>query len=361
LPVRACRAIPRTGGELPDKHGVLIPSPGRAEGPAAERKGPVSVKILITGIAGFAGSHLAELLIKRGNEVFGTCLAGESLENIRPISRRLHLSTCDVTRFDHLLRVVRRMRPDQIYHLAALSSVGKSFSEPLDTIGNNIRGTLNLLESVRKLYKPVRILVVGSSDMYGKVTPKEVPITEKKALLPVSPYGVSKAACDLLAYQYFESYRVLAIRARAFNHTGPRQSGGFVIPDFASQIAQIEAGLLPPVIKAGDLSSRRDLSDVRDVVKAYVSLMRRGKPGQAYNICSQKAYRIKDVLKSLLALSKTKIKVEVDKNKYRPAEIPILKGNNSKIRKATGWKPQIPLEKTLKDTLDFWREKYGIS
>lgn len=319
------------------------------------------MKILITGIAGFAGSHLAERLVRKGNEVFGTRLACESLDNIRQISRRLHLSTCDITRFDHLFRVMKRIGPDRIYHLAALSSVARSFSEPLETVGNNIRGTLHLLESVRNLKKPVKILVVGSSDMYGKVTPREVPITEAKPLLPVSPYGVSKAACDLLAYQYFESYRVLAIRARAFNHTGPRQSAGFVIPDFASQIAQIEAGLLPPVIKVGDLSSRRDVSDVRDVVRAYVSLMRRGKPGQAYNICSQEAYRIRDVLKSLLALSKQKITVEVDKDKYRPAEIPILKGDNSRIRKATGWKPEIPLKKTLKDTLDFWREKYGVS
>ncbi len=319
------------------------------------------MKVLITGIAGFAGSHLAELLVRKGNEVFGTCLAGESLDNIRRLSRRLHLSTCDITRFDHLFRVIKRISPDQIYHLAALSSVAKSFSQPLDTIGNNIHGTLYLLEIIRNLKKPIKILVVGSSDMYGKVTPREVPITEEKALLPVSPYGMSKAACDLLAYQYFKSYGVYAIRARAFNHSGPRQSSGFVIPDFASQIAQIEAGLLPPVIEVGDLSSKRDLSDVRDVVRAYVALMRRGKPGQAYNICSQQAYRIKDVLKSLLALSKQKIKVKVDKEKYRPAEIPILMGSNSKTKEATGWKPRIPLRKTLKDTLDFWREKYRVS
>ena len=319
------------------------------------------MKVLITGIAGFAGSHLAELLVKNRNQVFGTRLPGESLDNIRPISRSLHLSVCDITRYDRLFRMIKRIRPDRIYHLAAQSSVGKSFSEPRKTIGDNVRGTLNLLESVRNLKKPIRVLVVGSSDIYGKVRPHEVPITEEKPLLPVSPYGLSKAACDLLAYQYFESYRVSVVRARAFNHTGPRQSAGFVIPDFASQIAQIEADLLPPVIKVGNLSSRRDLSDVRDVVKAYASLMRKGKPGQAYNICSRQAYRIRDVLTSLLALSKKRIKVEVDKDKYRPAEIPILLGDNSRTRKATGWKPRIPLEKTLKDTLDFWRDKYGVS
>ena len=319
------------------------------------------MKILITGIAGFVGSHLAELLVKRGNEVFGICLPGESLDNIRAVRKDLHLSFCDITDFEHLSRVVRRIDPDQIYHLAALSSEAKSLSGPLDTIETNIRGTLHLLEIVRNLKKPVKILLAGSGYMYGKVSPKQLPITEGKPLLPVSPYGMSKAACDLLAHWYFRSYGVQVIRARAFNHTGPRQNTGFVVPDFASQIAQIEAGLLPPVIKPGDLSSEKDLSDARDVVRAYVALMRRGKSGQAYNICSQQAYRIKDVLEDLLDMSKKSIIVEVDRGKYRPADIPILKGSNSKIRKATGWKPQIPWRKTLRDTLDFWREKYGVS
>jgi GDP-4-dehydro-6-deoxy-D-mannose reductase len=214
------------------------------------------------------------------------------------------------------------------------------------------------LEILRNLKKRIKILVVGSSDMYGKVLPKEIPITEERSLLPVSPYGVSKAACDLLAYQYFASFGVHAIRARAFNHTGPRQRTGFVIPDFASQIAKIEAGQMPPVLKVGNLSTKRDISDVRDVVRAYLSLMRKGRAGEAYNICSQEAYTIRNVLKISLSLSKKKIRVEVDQKKNRPAEIPILMGNNSKIRKITGWKPKIPLKKTLQDTLNFWREKY---
>jgi len=318
------------------------------------------MKILITGIAGFVGSHLAEQLLKTGNEIFGIYLPGESLENIREIRKGLYLSDCDITQFDQLSRLVKSINPDQIYHLAALSSVGKSFSHPLDTIETNVRGTLYLLEILRSLKKRIKIVVVGSSDMYGKVLPQEIPITEEKSLLPVSPYGVSKAACDLLAYQYFASYGVYVVRARAFNHTGPRQRTGFVIPDFASQIAKIETGLLPPVLKVGSLSTKRDISDVRDVVRAYVSLMRKGKAGEAYNICSQEAYSIKNVLKILLSLSKKRIKVEVDEKKNRPAEIPILVGDNSKIRKATGWEAKIPLEKTLKDTLDFWREKYII-
>jgi GDP-4-dehydro-6-deoxy-D-mannose reductase len=318
------------------------------------------MRVLITGIAGFVGSHLAELLVSRGKEVFGTCLACESLDNIRKIKKRLHLSDCDITSLEQLSRLIKRIKPDQIYHLAALSSVAESFRRPLDTIESNIRGTLYVLEVSRKSTKRPRVVVVGSSDMYGKVSPGDVPIAEDKPLLPVSPYGVSKAACDLVAYQYFESYGVPVIRARAFNHAGPRQHTGFVIPDFASQIAKIEAGLLPPVLKVGNLSAKRDISDVRDVVRAYVSLMAKGRPGQAYNICSRRAYKIRNALRMLLALSKKRIKVEVDPARNRPAEIPVLMGDNSKIRKLTGWKPRIPVEKTLEDTLDFFREKYQV-
>jgi GDP-4-dehydro-6-deoxy-D-mannose reductase len=319
------------------------------------------MKVLITGIAGFVGSYLAELLSKKADEVLGICLPGESRTNIEKIKRNLHLFDCDITNFDQLSRLVKRIKPDQIYHLAALSSVGESFSHPLKTIQTNISGTLNLLEVSRGLKNQVKILVAGSSDMYGKVSPKEVPITEKRPLLPVSPYGMSKAACDLLAYQYFSSYGLFVIRARAFNHTGPRQNTGFVIPDFASQIARIEAGNLSPVLKVGNLSSQRDISDVRDVVKAYASLMSRGKAGEAYNVCSQKAYSIKEMLKVLLGLSKKKIEVKTDEKKNRPAEIPILKGDNSKIRKVTGWRSEIPFKQTLKDTLNYWREKHGVS
>jgi GDP-4-dehydro-6-deoxy-D-mannose reductase len=317
------------------------------------------MKVLITGIAGFAGSYLAEEVLKKGAEVSGICLACESLKNVEKIRKNLTIFHGDITDFDWLLKTVKRIKPDQIYHLAALSSVGESFSQPLVMIENNIRGTLHLLEVIRKLNRPIRILVVGSSDMYGVVKPRETPIREDRPLLPVSPYGVSKAAGDLLAYQYFKSYGINTIRARSFNHTGPRQRTGFVIPDFSSQIAKIEKGLIPPVLKTGNLSSRRDISDVRDVVKAYLALMGKGKPGEAYNICSQKAYSIERLLVVLCSLTKKRIRVEKDRKRNRPAEIPILWGSNAKIRKATGWRPKIPIEKTLEDTLDYWRGKYN--
>lgn len=317
------------------------------------------MRVLITGIAGFAGSYLAEEVLKKGDKVYGICLACESMENIEKIKKQIRISHGDVTDLDQLSRLVKKINPNQIYHLAALSSVGESFSKPMEMIENNIRGTLNLLEIIRKHKWPTRILIAGSSDMYGVVKPKEIPITEERPLLPVSPYGLSKAAGDLLAYQYFKSYGTNVIRARAFNHTGPRQRTGFVIPDLASQIARIEKSHLSPVLKVGNLSSKRDLSDVRDVVRAYIALMARGKAGEAYNICSQKAYSIEHMFNILCSLSKKRISIQIDQKKNRPAEIPILYGNNSKIKKDTGWKPQIPIEKTLEDTLDYWRSKYN--
>jgi GDP-4-dehydro-6-deoxy-D-mannose reductase len=318
------------------------------------------MKVLITGIAGFVGSHLSELLLKKGEEVFGICLPDESLENIRQIKKELHLTNCDITDFDRLSFVIKRINPDEIYHLAAFSSVGKSFAQPLDTIEVNVRGTLYLLEILRNLRKKPRILIVGSSDMYGVVKPKDIPITEETPLLPVSPYGSSKAACDLLAYQFFKSYGVQTIKARAFNHTGPRQGIGFVVPDFASQITKIEAGILPPVMKVGNLSSKRDISDVRDIVRGYRLLMKKGKPGEAYNICSGKTYSIKNVLKVLISLSKKKIRVRTDEERSRLAEIPVLAGDNSKIKRTTHWRPEISIETTLEDSLNFWRRKYNL-
>jgi GDP-4-dehydro-6-deoxy-D-mannose reductase len=319
------------------------------------------MRVLITGIAGFAGSHLAELLLKRKDKVFGTCLANESTENIQEIKSNLNILVCDITHLDQFSQVVEGINPDHIYHLAAFSSVGESFSHPLETFDVNIRGTFYLLEILRKLKKTIRVLVVGSSDVYGKVSPQQIPIAEDVPLLPISPYGMSKAVCDLLAYRYFESYGVDVIRARAFNHTGPRQRKGFVIPDFASQIAQIEAGTSNSPMKVGDLSAQRDLTDVRDVVRAYLSLMFKGKAGESYNICSQRAYTMEDMLNTLLKLSKKEIEVERDARRCRPAEIPILMGDNSKIKKTTGWELKIPLEKTLEDTLNYWREKAGVA
>ena len=313
------------------------------------------MKALITGIAGFVGSHLAELLVGKNYEVFGTCLACESLENIQSLKKKIALDECDIKDFDQLSKLVKNILPDQIYHLAAFSSVGKSFEKPLKALEVNLQGTLNLLEILRNSKRKVKLLLVGSADVYGKVEKKDLPIKETLPLNPISPYGASKACADILAYQYFNSYGVNVIRVRSFNHTGPRQAKGFVIPDFASQIAQIEKGYAKPFIKVGNTEAERDISDVRDIVNGYYLLMKKGKPGEAYNLCSGNSYKIKYLLEYLLNLSEKEIKVVTSQNRKRPTDIPILLGDNSKIKKEVGWKPKIPIIKTLKDTLDFWR------
>jgi GDP-4-dehydro-6-deoxy-D-mannose reductase len=315
------------------------------------------MKVLITGIAGFVGSHLAEFLIQKRQEIHGTCLACENLENIKSFKRKIKLHECDVTDFDSLAKLINRIKPDRIYHLAAFSSVGESFAKPLDAVEINVRGTLYLLEILRNIKKKIKLLVVGSADIYGKVKRKDLPIKETHNLNPVSPYGASKACADLLAYQYFQSYGVFVIRARSFNHTGPRQRQGFVVPDFASQVAKIDLGSSKPLMKVGELNAKRDLSDVRDVIRAYYLLLEKGRPGEAYNVCSGRAHKIESLLNTLLRFSSKKIKVK-KKSKRRPNEIPVLLGDHSKI-KAMGWKPRIAVDKTLKDTLNFWREKHS--
>ncbi len=304
------------------------------------------------------GSHLAEFLIQKKQKIYGTCLACEPQDNIAHIKEKIKITECDVTDFNSLRKLINRIKPDRIYHLAAFSSVGESFTKPLDAVEVNVRGTLYLLEILRKIKKRIRLLVVSSSDIYGKVKKKDLPIKETHNLNPISPYGASKACADLLAYQYYQSYGTLVIRTRSFNHTGPRQRLGFVVPDFASQIARIDKGISKPLMKVGNLSARRDVSDVRDVVRAYYLLMEKGRPGEAYNVCSDKAYKIETFLSTLLRFSSKHIKVR-KKGKTRPAEIPILLGDNSKIEKEVGWKPRISIHKTLKDTLDYWRERYS--
>lgn len=313
------------------------------------------MRVLITGVAGFAGSHLAEFLIQKKQKIYGTCLACEPLDNIAHIKKKINLTECDITDFDSLSKLINRIKPDQIYHLAAFSSVGESFARPLEVVGVNVRGTLYLLEILRNMKKKIKLLVVSSADIYGKVKKRDMPIKETHNLNPVSPYGSSKACADLLAYQYFHSYGVFVIRARSFNHTGPRQRLGFVVPDFASQVAKIDLGTSKPEMEVGDLNAKRDLSDVRDVVRAYHLLLEKARPGEAYNVCSGKAYKIETLLNTLLRFSSRKIKIR-RKGKGRPTEIPILLGDNSKM-KGVGWKPEISISKTLKDTLNFWKEK----
>lgn len=315
-------------------------------------------KVLITGISGFAGSFLADfLLTNREYEVSGTYLSQASLVNLKQNREKLHLFHVNLTNQEETMLVVEKAKPDFIFHLAAIPAVGASFDRPAETITNNITAQLTILEAVRKIgLSECKILVVSSADMYGRVSEKELPIDEKTNFYPTNAYAVSKIAQDFLGLQYFLSYDLCVIRARPFNHMGPRQSTGFVIADFAQKIAEIEKGKMEPVLRVGNLESKRDFTDVRDIVSAYTLLVEKGQFGEAYNIGSGTSYKINDILTKLLSFAKVKISVEQDEALFRPKDSLDRVCNNSKFVALTGWKPTIPLEKTLQETLDYWRD-----
>ncbi len=315
-------------------------------------------KILITGVTGFVGSHLAEFFLAKGNvEIFGIERWRSRTENIDHIKDKLNFTECDIRDASSVKKAVQKIKPDQIYHLAAQSFVPASWSAPAETLTTNIVGQLNILEAVRELGINPAILIAGSSEEYGLVHPDELPIKETNPLRPLSPYAVSKVGQDLLGYQYFMSYKLHVIRTRAFNHTGPRRGQVFFCSTIAKQIVEIEKGLKKPVIEVGNLEAQRDFTDVRDVIRGYFLALEKGKPGEAYNISSGKAYKMRDVLDMFLGLTKVKIKERQDPKRMRPSDVPILLGDHSLFSKTTGWEPEIPFEKTLNDLLDFWRNK----
>lgn len=318
------------------------------------------MKILITGITGFVGSHLAEYcLAMPGNEVYGTVFShhlGDELKRIESIKDRITLLECDLTNRVAVQRVLIKSQPDKIFHLAAQSFVPTSWQSPEDTLINNIISELNIFESIRELGLNPVIQIAGSSEEYGLVYENELPIKEENPLRPLSPYAVSKVAQDNLACQYYHSYGLKTVITRAFNHEGPRRGEQFVTSDFAKQIAKIEKGKQEPVIFVGNLDAKRDYSDVRDIIDAYWLATEKCKFGEPYNICSGKNWTIKSVLDFLLSKSTQKdIQTKQDLAKMRPSDVPVLLGDCTKFREATGWEPKIPFEKTLEDTLNYWR------
>lgn len=319
------------------------------------------MRALITGITGFAGSHLAEyLLAEHPNvEVHGTYRWRSRRENIEGIEDRIHLQECELRDFTAVLHTLARVRPDVIFHLAAQSFVPSSWTAPADTLDTNINSQTNIFEAVRTLRLDPVIQLACSSEEYGLVLPDEVPITEQNPLRPLSPYAVSKVGQDFLGYQYFQSYGIKVLRTRGFNHTGPRRGYVFVTSNFARQVALIEAGKQEPVIRVGNLDAIRDFTDVRDMVRAYWLATQKGRPGEVYNIATGVGIRIGDMLDQLRALSKVEVRVETDPARLRPSDVEILIGDSSKFRADTGWEPRIPFSQTLADLLDYWRERVG--
>ena len=316
------------------------------------------MRLLITGITGFVGSHMAEFALAHGAEVSGSMRWRSKTENIDHLRARITLVECDLRDLSSVRNLMEITEPTHVVHLAAQSFVAASWKAPAETLTTNIISQVNLLEAMRGLRISPRFLAVGSSEEYGLVHPDELPIKETNPLRPLSPYAVSKVTQDMMGYQYFKSYGLPIVRTRAFNHEGPRRGDVFVTSNFARQIVEIEAGIREPVIFVGDLKPKRDYSDVRDIVRGYWALLERGEPGEVYNLCSGKSWPIQHVLDFLLGQSRVKgIAVKIDPARLRPSDVMELEGDPGKIQRALGWKVEIPFEQTLTELLDYWRHR----
>jgi len=309
---------------------------------------------LITGAGGFVGRHLAERLKADQPEatLYGTLFSeNESYSPSIKVVQQLDLKD------EHSVRqFVAKCRPDHIYHLAAQAFVPRSFEDPWETLENNIRSQLNIIQTCIALDIRPRMLIISSAEIYGAIQPDELPLSENTPLRPANPYSVSKVTQDMLGLQYYISHQMPIMRARPFNHIGPRQNTRFVLPAFATQIAKIEAGLQESVIYVGNLAAQRDFTDVRDIVRAYRFIVERGKPGQAYNIASGRTYSIRQLLDTLLSLTEATIEVKVKPELLRPVDIPVIQGDSSRLSQDTGWQAEISFEQTLKDVLDECRQ-----
>lgn len=312
-------------------------------------------RVLITGISGFAGSHLADFLVSKGAKVSGIVRKKDN-PNISHLLGKIKLYRADLSKQKSIQEVLKQEDPDFIFHLAARSSPRLSFDDPQKTLTANIYPEINLLESIVKLKMSPRILVAGSSEEYGIVGKENLPIDEEAPLKPVSPYGVSKVVQDLLAYTYFKTSGLKVVRVRPFNHIGPRQDPSFFLASFSLQIAKIEKGKQIPVIKVGNLAAKRDVTDVRDMVRAYLMAAELGEPGDVYNIGSGKSVSLQEILDRLLKLSQVKAKVIKDPKLFRPIDVPDFVCNPEKFKKKTGWMPKHSLEETLKFTLEWARQ-----
>jgi len=314
------------------------------------------VKVLITGATGFAGSHLCEHLIRDGEDVHGTFIYQHEIDILPELVRQhVVLHRCDLTEIDQIRNVIKTVRPERVYHLAAISSVHKSWEGRDLVLRINLFGWLNLLEILQEYCPEARILMISSGEVYGKLPEVQQPIPETQQLRPLNPYAASKAAQELLCYQYIHTYQLPVVIVRPFNHTGPRQVPNFVCPDFAKQIAEIEKGIKEPVISVGNLEARRDFSDVRDVVRAYHLALERCPTGTPINVASAKAWAVRDILNTLLQFSRVSIEVRQDPDRLRPSDVPLMLGDYTLLHQQTGWQPEIPFKDTLLSVLEYWR------
>jgi GDP-4-dehydro-6-deoxy-D-mannose reductase len=310
---------------------------------------------LITGVSGFAGRHLAQHLLESGEQVFGADTDEGARKRLGPLERKIGFLYGDVRNPRKMGVVLKKTRPDRIYHLAAQASVAGSLRRPVATVDVNVTGTIGLLEAVKRESPETHVLFPSSADVYGRVRPQDVPIRETHPPAPRNPYAASKLAAEEICRQYVRAYGLHVVIARCFNHTGPGQARGFVVPDFASQIARLERGEGKAELRVGNLKARRDLTDVRDVVKGYRLLIEKGKSGEVYHLGRGRACAIAEVLELLIHMSDKPVRVVQDPSRQRPSDLPILVASLTKTRRRTGWRAEIAIEQTLADTLDYWR------
>lgn len=304
---------------------------------------------LVTGGAGFAGSHLIEHLLDGGAPVAAWSRGGGRPPAAAPSGVRW--TAVDLLDRDAVREAVAALRPSVIYHCAGVAHVGNSWTDPVQPLRVNVIGTHHVLEAVREAGLACPVLVTGSALVYR---PSSEPIAEDDPLGPADPYGVSKLAQETLAIR---AGGVAVFVVRSFNHAGPRQSDAYVTSSLARQVAEIEAGRREPVLRVGNLEARRDITDVRDTVRAYPLVVSRGRVRRPYNVCSGQAYRVRDLLHALVGMSSTSIGIEVDPARLRPSDIPSLSGSRARISEDTGWEPRIPIDRTLRDLLDYWRTR----
>jgi GDP-4-dehydro-6-deoxy-D-mannose reductase len=315
------------------------------------------MRVLVTGVSGFVGGHLAEHLVEQGDVVAGLSASGQWPKELAHLGRSVRLERCDLTDADdsHLTEILQRKQPEVIYHLAGQANPQKSVSDPRGTWALNLGGALNLLEAVKASGVDPRVVLVGSGVCYGNAPPEHIPVSEECPLRPNNPYAASKAAADLLGVQHVLAHGTNVVIVRPFNHAGPRQSSMYVLSALARQVAEVEAGKTPRV-EVGNLDVIRDFTDVRDVVHGYRLLAEKGAAGEIYNLGTGQGTRIADALQKLASLASRPVEVYVDPARVRAVDQPLLVADASKLTAATGWKPQFSIEQTLADMLKSWRE-----
>ena len=320
------------------------------------------MKVLITGITGFAGSYLAEYILEKdlSISIVGLTRKNSNMDNIAHIKNNLLLVECDIQNKIEITDLLAKIQPDYIFHLAAQSKVSISWDFPSLTLSDNILGELNIFETVKQNGLSSRILIAASGEEYGRSLDDQSSLDENQPFSPNSSYAVSKIGQDLLGFQYFANYGMHIIRTRAFNHSGPRRGDQFVESSFAKQLAEISLHLKEPIVLVGNLSARRDFTDVRDVVRGYWLALEYGTPGEVYNICSGKTYSIKEILDKLINIAGVNVTIKDDAARLRPVDSPVIFGNSTKFFNKTGWKPEILLDKTLSDIYQYWKEQLTI-